>query len=717
METTWNEFDVFATAVGLESSERTAYLRERCPTEQSYTRMLKLLAESENMPESFLSEPPVLPDSGEHPLYIDQYRIQGVLGKGAMGVVYRAYDPMLKRMVAIKVLAHHLTFNPRSDDFIEDEGQALASLRHPGIVEVYRLGDFSGQQYIAMQFVDGRPFNQWLEEKRAQAGHPTEWSRSDMREILAVLRDMARALEHAHNADLIHCDVKPSNVLIDQHGRAVVIDFGIAQRGAEGETAQQRRGGTAPYMAPECLDVHQSPTRRSDVYSLGVMMYEALSGRSAPESRRRLRSAGEDQVGEPRLAHHCRATRGKVETVCRVAMDPDPDNRYPSAGHMAIDLTACIEGGPLLVSNPAVRRLRTFTRRHSRVLSAVATGVLLLAGAGMIGWTIQERRARLCELAMTTEPSGINVSIRALQLLDGEPGPTVDRVTPFTTRLEPGLYEVIAKAGNQFAETRVCFPSAGKMDSVHLSIPKANDKAIKGMAFVPAGTYELGDPSAITEGHPSVLRQVKIDAFYIDLYEVSNLEYLAFAEANGIPLPPHITAALIRGDTAIADRPVVGISWEQANAYARWMGKRLPTAEEWECAMRYPDFPLVPWGRRTPNDVIRDMTIEQFQKDNLDLADPNKALEPYLRGTVSVSSRDDLASGLGIRHGASNVDEFTSSVDVRTHQMQIKGANWLKVPTLYNLASIQTLPLTSGPRAESTGSFKTGFRCVRSAHP
>lgn len=128
---------------------------------------------------------------------------------------------------------------------------------------------------------------------------------------------------------------------------------------------------------------------------------------------------------------------------------------------MAIDLAACIEGGPLLVSSPADAVFARSLGRHSRVLSAVATCVLLLAGAGMIGWTIQERRARLCRLAMTTEPSGITVSIRTLQLLDGEPGAIVELKSPFMTRLEPGLYEVTAKSADGLvAETSVCFPSA-----------------------------------------------------------------------------------------------------------------------------------------------------------------------------------------------------------------------------------------------------------------
>jgi serine/threonine protein kinase/formylglycine-generating enzyme required for sulfatase activity len=712
MKTAVNEFDLFSAAVSLESSERLSFLREHCASDDSLRHMLKLLDDSEMMPDSFLAEPPVLPEVTAFPDSIDQYRIQGVLGRGAMGVVYRGYDPFLRRPVAIKVLAPHLTFGLHSDEFIEGEGQALAALRHPGIVEVYRLGEFNEGQYIAMQYVPGQPLHEWLREKRDARGTSAPWTRAETLEILTVLRDVARALDHAHSADVVHCDVKPSNILIDTQGRPVLVDFGIAQRSANQDQPGARRGGTQPYMAPECTDLLQPPTRRSDVYSLGVVMYEALAGIEAFDRVRRESRTGNSLVGAPRVGEFCPVARGKIEKVCRVAIDQDADNRYPTTGHFALDLDACIRGGPLLVSNPTVRKIRTFAHRHARALQRTGAVFLLLLAIGLVGLGVQSHYASLCHVTIETDPPGASVTITAIQRVDGEesaPFPVMP--SPVRTYLEPGLYSVVARtADGRFHESRICLPLAGNTETVRLAL-KRNDEVVQNMSFIPGGEHQLGNPEFTNQNNRTRPRTVTLAPFYIDTTEVSNFEYLSFCRATNWVPPPHLEGL---NEVETANLPVVGVSWEDANAYARWVGKRLPTADEWEAAMRAPNGWLVPWAGGVPV-TRRVLTLEERDQADLDMTDADKGKAAYLRGVVSVFGNQELATPLGINHAASNVDEITADLNLQTSQFFICGANWTRHPTITNFSWRGTLPLR-GPIGP-TRSFKTGFRCARSAEP
>ncbi|MBC7772995.1 MAG: serine/threonine protein kinase, partial [Pyrinomonadaceae bacterium] len=377
MDQPWNEFDVFTAAATLEPGKRREFLRDRCPTPECCTRLLRLLEQSDRMPQGFLS---TLPEASiSVPEWIDEYEVLAVIGRGAMGVVYQAKDPLLRRLVAIKVLAPHLVFDLSADSLVEGEGRALAALRHPGIVEVYRLGDFEDGQYIAMQYVSRGTFSDWLERLRASGSGGATWTRPQIEDILRVMSEVAQALDHAHNAGIIHCDVKPSNILIDQYGHPVLTDFGVAQRveGSDGTTTG-RRGGTPPYQAPECSDPQQFPGRRSDIYSLGMVLYESLTGQCPTTPTLEASAVGPARTQGVKVRQRCPAARAHVEMVCRAALAKDPDHRYPTAGHMAIDLRACISGDPLLVDNPLVRSVRLFARKRRRELAAALISVLIL---------------------------------------------------------------------------------------------------------------------------------------------------------------------------------------------------------------------------------------------------------------------------------------------------------------------------------------------------
>ena len=199
---------------------------------------------------------------------LGSYEVEEEIGRGGMGVVYRAHQPNLQRQVAVKVLLPHLA---KDAEFVERflrEARSAARLHHPGLVTIFDVGDIDGTYYFSMQWLQGKT----LEEKLEEPGQlPVE-------EVVGVVSQMAAALGFAHEAGVVHRDVKPANVIVDLHGRAVLTDFGIAKAG--NETRLTRVGasvGSPDYMAPEQIS-GGSMDARTDLYALGVLLHHLLTG-------------------------------------------------------------------------------------------------------------------------------------------------------------------------------------------------------------------------------------------------------------------------------------------------------------------------------------------------------------------------------------------------------------------------------------------------------
>lgn len=277
------------------------------------------------------------------PATVGRYRIVAELGRGGMGVVYRAQDPVIDRPVALKTIRNVEGLAPEAYEQLRErflrEARAAGRLSHPGIVSVLDAGTdpASGVSYIAMELVDGGDL-----EGEIRAG-----KRFSFEEAVEVTAAAAEALDHAHALGIVHRDVKPANVLRDRQGRLKITDFGIARLAESGLTQAGQVLGSPAYMSPE--QIAGAPVdARSDVFSLGVVLYQLLTG-ERPFGGESLTSLSYQIVHrEPVPARSVNpALPAACEAVVRRALAKSPEDRYPSAGALAADLRALLAGAPL----------------------------------------------------------------------------------------------------------------------------------------------------------------------------------------------------------------------------------------------------------------------------------------------------------------------------------------------------------------------------------
>ena len=559
---------------------------------------------------------------------LSHYAIDAKVGEGGMGTVYRARDTVLGRIVAIKVLSADAVNDAELAPRILREAKAASKLNHPNIVTLYELGRSGDTGFLVMEYVDGAPLAAQIDP----GGLPID-------RVIDYATQIADALAAAHDAGLIHRDVKPGNVMITPSRRVKVLDFGLARHAAAAPAAETRAAttefltrdataGTVGYMAPEQIE-GRAADARSDVFALGVVIFEMLTGRRPFGGDTAWATMQATIIAEPPAVSELRPeTPPALVRIVTRALAKRPEDRYPDARALAEDLAA------LRTPTTIVAPVRT--RRWATI---AVVGGLAVAAAVAIGWVwVRESRVRWVRgtalpeierlsregdfdgafrlarqareiapddpqlrqlwtniaytVSVTTDPSGAEVAVKGYSSTrDWIPIGT----TPFRDAEVPnGLVRWrVTKTGYDPVEV-----SRGARMPANFQLARSGARP-PGMVLVPQGPVELdtGD--------------VEVPEYWIDTYEVTNRQFKQFIDAGGYRTRDFWREAFVKDgraltwDAAMAefrdstgqpgpstwqvgaypdgqdDFPVSGISWYEASAYAVYAKKQLPTVYHW----------------------------------------------------------------------------------------------------------------------------------------
>ncbi len=647
----WEQLqDVFHEALKRPADERPAYLGAACADDPELRCEVEALLAHEGQADELLEGSAWKTDSAfegdgtAEPLavgaQIAQYRITGKLGSGGMGAVYRATDTRLNRDVALKVLPAAFASDAEWMTRFQYEARVLAALNHPHIAAIYGLEEWGEQRAIAMELVEGVTL-----AERMESGPLSE------ADALTLARQIAEALEYSHAHGIIHCDLKPANIMVNEEGQVKLLDFGIARRLRRGETDLDKPGddsamegafaGTAGYMSPEQL--RGLPVdHRTDFFALGVLTYEMLTGKRPFEGKTRLALAEAILHAPPRDLGDSRLA-GKTKSLLLKLLEKEPGDRPSSAASILEELRRLTTERA-----PAYR-----TRRGWMGIGAAAVLVAVVAGWFGLGWSKERwarevampEIARLLEVGEHLKAAALTEEARAALPAD----PTLEaawrRVTgEVSIATEPAGAEVEARP---YSGDRNAWKSVGKTpfegirvarqpyvwrirkpgfadltfigEPVGASVPGyigrfkikvklvPADRVPPDMVPVPAGRTGLTHPTATA-------RFAEVASFLIDRHEVTNREYKRFVDAGGYRERRYWNPVFQRAGRTIAweeavaefrdatgkpgpatwsggdfpkgqeNYPVSGVSWYEAEAYARFAGKQLPTAYHWTLA-------------------------------------------------------------------------------------------------------------------------------------
>jgi serine/threonine-protein kinase len=593
---------------------------------------------------------------------LGKYIIKNELGRGSFGIVYKANDTSLDRPVALKVLHPNLVNDLHFVARFEQEAKLAARLEHTNIVPVHEFNQADGRYYIAMGLMLKGSLKDILEKHGPRSSAQAK----------AILEQVAAAMAYAHERGVIHRDLKPGNILIDEHDVVKIADFGFAKAMSTASSLSLSVTGgvlgTPAYMAPE-LWRGKPASEQSDIYSMGCIAYEMLAGKALFEGESGAEIMSKHVMDGPVFEMDLPDAWQELIEKC---LARDPKERYTSVKAMLEDLkwglfdAAEERQSEIVLSSQDDEAAEDDSGAIEEELSMPESGISYspAQGAGSdesiyskygdYGYGAPEKEAlKTVEEAQRATPVRYSEpapdALTPGQMLELSPFKRLQIRLPWLLPLSLGVVitllavvlfnivqknharQFIAKATETPTRSYTVQPSHTKVPTntpiptntprptntitprpmntnTPTNIPTATpgfgstmlrEKDGMEMVYVPEGTFTMGsknnDAEADSDEKPE--REVYLDAYWIDKYEVSNAQYALCVAANKCtePDPPNKY-----NNYYYSNHPVVNVDWNQASAYCEWAGGRLPTEAEWEKAARGPDGNKYPWGNENP---------------------------------------------------------------------------------------------------------------------
>jgi serine/threonine-protein kinase len=529
---------------------------------------------------------------------IGNVQIEKLLARGGMAEVYLASHLNLERPVAVKLLHSFVEEEPLLLDRFRREAKVVAGLRHPNIVQIFDFDTFDGHPFIVMEYLKGPTLAAYLRHLHHRKKRlPTD-------QVARLLNKVSIALDYAHKQGVVHRDIKPGNIML--HNKTdnipldqpltvdvepVITDFGLVRiMNAATQTASGMVSGTPAYMSPEQAR-GDATDHRTDIYSLGIVLYEMLAGRVPFEADSTL-TVLHMQIHT--IPPPIPGIAPKVQQVIDHALAKNPADRYQSSGELALDYYRAIGLPP-----------KTATGSFAQTVPPDATAIESPVSKEPTPTTKPETPPRVEPEVRIDSPAAPPPAAKPARSrawlgvgLISLVGLTILALLAF------GIY--------RFLTSRPSLPNPTETATV--PVPNISPSPIPSntpalpepakMVKVDAGTYEVG--RELADDYHSAPQRISLNEFWIDQFQTTNAEYELYMTERGAP-PPVIWP----GE---ANHPVRGVAWDQASAYCAWKIKRLPNEAEWEAAGRGPgpEPQLHPWG----NDPTDGGNVLQLPNDN-----------------------------------------------------------------------------------------------------
>jgi formylglycine-generating enzyme required for sulfatase activity len=593
-------------------------------------------------PDSLEFDRPEL-DSRRKPLpdKVGRFSIRRVLGRGGFGVVYLAWDPSLDREVAVKV-SRHDRLGPSALEQMVFEARTAAQLRHANIIAIHEVQVRDNEVCIVADYIEGMSLADKLRE-----GQPA------IRKAVLWCLKLARALDHAHERQVVHRDLKPANILVDRNDEPMIADFGLARRQVLGSSGSHpsdedryagSRAGTPGYMSPEqAASMSQEATPASDIYSLGVILYEMLAGTrpftgSAPEVIRATVLSD-----PPRLRKINRNVPRELEFVCMKCLEKAPERRYQSGSELARDLELFLAGE--LERGGVWANIRRHWGRLHRQRKPIAVGVVLALVAiyGIRQFMVwKSQQANLCRIYLETEPRGAEIILVPVDPLSGQlqldQAIRPEKDNRYLLTVPAGLYlveawlpdigvqevyrtvsksplELIPQEANSKTGHRAR-GMEGMDEDGRIILPRIRillTKDASQWSRFDGGEFETG--SDVMAMFP--LQKTQVAPFFIQRQETT---YGEFLDVMGrAPVGSLRLGAATRPDPG---SPAGYVAFHEALEYAERIGARLPMLDEYLFAATNGGKTKYPWGDGLPVPKIEEwawdieaVTIPEYDRN------------------------------------------------------------------------------------------------------